>query len=36
VFSGELMVVPAMADFLIEDGKIVEMWRYIPARKKKK
>ncbi|MBN1363795.1 MAG: nuclear transport factor 2 family protein [Syntrophaceae bacterium] len=33
VLAGELIVVPAMADFLIEDGKIVEMWRYIPARK---
>ena len=32
VLAGEIMVVPAMADFLIEDGKIVEMWRYIPAR----
>jgi esterase/lipase/predicted SnoaL-like aldol condensation-catalyzing enzyme len=36
VLSGELIVVPAMADFLIEDGKIIEMWRYIPARSKKK
>ncbi len=35
VLSGELIVIPAMADFLIEDGKITEMWRYIPARKKK-
>jgi predicted SnoaL-like aldol condensation-catalyzing enzyme len=34
VLSGELIVVPAMAEFLIEDGKIVEMWRYIPARSK--
>jgi len=25
-----------MAEFLIEDGKIVEMWRYIPARNQKK
>ena len=30
VLGGELIIVPAMADFLIEDGKIVEMWRYIP------
>jgi predicted SnoaL-like aldol condensation-catalyzing enzyme len=30
VLAGELIVVPAMAEFLIEDGKIVEMWRYIP------
>jgi pimeloyl-ACP methyl ester carboxylesterase len=36
VLSGELIVVPAMADFLIEDGKIIEMCRYIPARSKKK
>ena len=34
VLAGELMVVPAMAAFLIEDGKIVEMWRYIPTRSK--
>lgn len=34
VLAGEHSVVPAMADFLIEDGKIVEMWRYIPARSK--
>ena len=34
VLEGELIVVPAMADFLIENGKIVEMWRYIPARSK--
>jgi predicted SnoaL-like aldol condensation-catalyzing enzyme len=32
VLAGELTVVPAMADFLIEDGKVVEMWRFIPAR----
>lgn len=36
VLDDKLMVVPAMADFLIEDGKIFEIWRYIPARKKKK
>jgi limonene-1,2-epoxide hydrolase len=34
ILDGELIVVPAMAEFLIEDGKIVEMWRYIPARSK--
>ncbi len=34
VLEGEFIEVPAMADFLIEDGKIVEMWRYIPARSK--
>jgi predicted SnoaL-like aldol condensation-catalyzing enzyme len=34
VLGGELIVVPAMADFLIEDGKIVEMWRYIPESSK--
>lgn len=34
VIGGELIVVPAMADFQLEDGKIVEMWRYIPARSK--
>jgi len=32
VLGGEHIVVPAMADFLIENGKFVEMWRYIPAR----
>ncbi len=34
VLGGELIVVPAMADFLIEDGKIVEVWRYIPTSSK--
>jgi predicted SnoaL-like aldol condensation-catalyzing enzyme len=34
VLAGKHSVVPAMAEFLIEDGKIVEMWRYIPARSK--
>jgi predicted SnoaL-like aldol condensation-catalyzing enzyme len=34
VLSGELIMVPAMAEFLIEDTKIVEMWRYIPAMSK--
>lgn len=34
VLEGELIVVPAMADFLIEDGRIVEIWRYIPANSK--
>jgi len=34
VLSGELLVIPAMADFLIEDEQISEMWRYIPARSK--
>jgi predicted SnoaL-like aldol condensation-catalyzing enzyme len=36
LISGEHFVVPAMADFLIEDGKIIEMWRYVPTRSKKK
>jgi limonene-1,2-epoxide hydrolase len=35
VLSGELIVVPAMADFLIKDRKIIEMWRYVPTRSKK-
>ena len=36
VLSGEHIVVPAMAEFLVQDGKIVEMWRYIPALRKEK
>ena len=36
VLSGKLIVVPAMADFLIEDGQILEMWRFIPGRSQKK
>jgi len=36
VLAGEQIIVQAMAEFLIEDGKIVEMWRYIPARNQKK
>ena len=36
LISGEQSVVPAMADFLIKDGKIIEMWRYVPARNQKK
>lgn len=36
VLNGEPIIVPAMAEFLIEDGKIVEMWRYIPARSQRK
>ena len=34
VLGEELIVVPAMGDFLIEDGKIVEMWRYITPSSK--
>ena len=36
VLNGEFIVVPAMAEFLIEDGKIIEMWRYIPPRSQRK
>ena len=32
VIAGEHSVVLVMADFLIEDGNIVEMWRCVPAR----
>jgi predicted SnoaL-like aldol condensation-catalyzing enzyme len=32
VIAGEHSVVPVMADFLLEDGKIAEMWRCVPAR----
>ena len=31
VLAGEPVVVPAMAEFHIKDGKIVEMWRYLAA-----
>ncbi len=34
MLEGELIVVPAMAEFLIKNGKFVEIWRYIPARHK--
>jgi len=36
VVAGEHSVALVMADFLIEGGKIVEMWRCVPARSKKK
>jgi ketosteroid isomerase-like protein len=29
--EGEHSVVPVMADFLFEEGRIVEMWRYVAA-----
>ena len=32
VIAEEHSVVPVMADFLIKNGKIVEMWRCVPAR----
>ena len=32
MLEGEHSVVPVMADFRIEDGKIVEMWRTVAAR----
>jgi predicted SnoaL-like aldol condensation-catalyzing enzyme len=32
VKTQEYSVVPVMADFLIEDGKIVEMWRCVASR----
>lgn len=31
VIAGEHSVALVMADFLVEDGKIVEMWRCVPA-----
>jgi len=34
VIEGKLIEVPAMAEFLTEDGKFVEIWRYIPAYSK--
>jgi predicted SnoaL-like aldol condensation-catalyzing enzyme len=34
VISGEDSVVPVMADFLIEGGQIIEMWRCVPAMNK--
>jgi len=36
VIAGEHSVALVMADFLIEDGKIVEMWRCVPARNQEK
>ena len=32
--EGEHSVAPVMADFRIEDGKIVEMWRVVATRNK--
>jgi predicted SnoaL-like aldol condensation-catalyzing enzyme len=32
VIAGEHSVVLVMADFLLEDGRIVEMWRCVPPR----
>ena len=31
VLEGEQSVVPVMADFLFEEGKIIEMWRCVAA-----
>ena len=36
VIAGEHSVALVMADFLIEDGKIVEMWRCVPTRSQEK
>ncbi|HEC33087.1 MAG TPA: hypothetical protein ENI37_00020 [Chloroflexi bacterium] len=32
ILEGERSVVPVMADFLFEGGRIVEMWRTVAAR----
>ncbi len=34
ILEGEHSVVPVMADFHFEDGKIVEMWRTVAVRNK--
>lgn len=36
MLEGEHSIVPVMADFHIEGGKIVEMWRTVAARSQEK